>query len=78
MEEIGLFENNNEVYTNKKIKETQKLKLKANKEYEMAIRMKNPEQIKNKTWPIQKIVFTNIIKDYEINTTEHKLKSYQL
>ena len=27
----------------KKIKETQKLK--ANKEYEMAVRMKNPEQI---------------------------------
>ena len=47
--EIGLFKNKlNEVYTNKKIKEVRKLKTKAKKEYEMAIRMKNPEQIKGK------------------------------
>ena len=39
---------NNEVYTNKKIKEARKLKIKAKKEHEMAIRMKNIEQIKNK------------------------------
>ena len=49
VEEIGLFEKqNNEVYTNKNIKEAQKLKTKAKKEYEMAIRMKKIEQIKNK------------------------------
>ena len=49
VEEIELFEKqNNEVYTNKNIKEAQKLKTQAKKEYEMAIRMKKIEQIKNK------------------------------
>ena len=42
----------------------------------MAIRMKNPEQIKNKLDQSKKhqINLTNIIKDYEIKTTENKLK----
>ena len=42
----------------------------------MAIRMKNPEQIKNKLDQYKKhqINLTNIIKDYEIKTTENKLK----
>ena len=45
VEEIGLFKNkNNKVYTNRKMKEARKLKIKAKKEYEMAIRMKNPEK----------------------------------
>ena len=48
VEEIGLFKNKNEVYTNRKIKEARKLKIKGKKEYEMAIKMKNPEQIKNR------------------------------
>ena len=66
IEEIGLFKNkNNEVYTNKKMKEARKLKLKARKQYEMAIRMKNPEEIKNKLDQYKKhqINLTNIIKD---------------
>ena len=47
--EIGQFKNKlNEAYTNKTIKEVRKLKTKAKKEYEMAIRMKKIEQIKNK------------------------------
>ena len=46
IEETGLFNNkNNEVYSNKKVKETPKLKIKAKKEYEMAIRIKNSDQI---------------------------------
>ena len=46
IEETGLFNNkNNEVYSNKKVKETRKLKIKAKKEYEMAIRIKNSDQI---------------------------------
>ena len=42
----------------------------------MAIRMKNPEQIKNRLDQSKKhqINLTNIIKDYEIKTTENKLK----
>ena len=42
----------------------------------MAIRMKNPEQIKNRLDQCKKhqINLTNIIKDYEIKTTENKLK----
>ena len=42
----------------------------------MAIRMKNLEQIKNKLDQCKKhqINLTNIIKDYEIKTTENKLK----
>ena len=78
IEEIGLFKNkSNEVYTNKEIKEAQKLKVNAKKEYEMAIRMKNPEQIKNKLDQYKKhqIKLINIIKDYEIKTTENKLKA---
>ena len=77
IEEIGLFKNkNNEVYTNKKIKDARKLKIKAKKEYEMVIRMKNPEQIKNKLDQYKKhqINLRNTIKDYEIKTTENKLK----
>ena len=77
VEEIGLFKNkNSEVYTNKKIKEARKLKIKAKKEYEMAIRMKNPEQIKNKLDQYKKhqINLRNTVKDYEIKTTENKLK----
>ena len=77
IEEIGLFKNkNNEVYTNKKIKDARKLKIKARKEYEMVIRMKNPEQIKNKLDQYKKhqINLRNTIKDYEIKTTENKLK----
>ena len=75
--EIGLFKNkNNAVYTNKKIKEARKLKVKAKKEYEIVIRMKNPAQIKNKIDQYKKhqTNLTNIIKDYEIKTTENKLK----
>ena len=67
IEEIGLFKNrNNEVYTNKEIKEARKLKVKAKKEYEMTIRMKNHEQIKNKLDQNKKhqINLTNISKDY--------------
>ena len=47
------------------------------KEYEMAIRMKNPEQIKNKLDRYKKhqINLANIIKDYEIKTTENKFKA---
>ena len=49
VEETGLFKHkNNDVYTNIKIKEARKLKIKAKKECEMKIRMKNPEQIKNR------------------------------
>ena len=49
VEEIGLCKNKNKkVYTNRKIQEARKLKIKAKKEYKMAIRMKNPEQIKNR------------------------------
>ena len=42
----------------------------------MPIRMKNPEQIKNKLDQHKKhqINLTNIIKDYEIKATENKLK----
>ena len=42
----------------------------------MAIKMKNPEQIKNRLDQYKKhqINLTNIIKDYEIKTTENKLK----
>ena len=42
----------------------------------MAIRIKNPEQIKNKLDQYEKhlISLTNIIKDYEIKGTENKLK----
>ena len=67
IEEIGIFQNkDNEVYTNKEIKETQKLKVKAKKGYEMTIRMKNHEQIKNKLDQNKKhqINLTNISKDY--------------
>ena len=67
IEEIGLFKNeNNKVYTNKEIKEARKLKVKAKKEYEMTIRMKNHEQIKNKLDQNKKhqINLTNISKDY--------------
>ena len=77
IEEIGLFKNkNSEVYTNKKIKEARKLKIKAKKDYEMAIRMKNPEQIKNKLDQYKKhqTNLRNTVKDYEIKTTENKLK----
>ena len=77
VEETGLFKNkNNEVYTNKKIKDARKLKIKANKECEIAIRMENPEQIKNRPDQYKKhqTNATNIIKDYEIKTTENKLK----
>ena len=77
IEEIGLLKNkNSEVYTNKKIKEARKLKIKGKKEYEMAIRMKNPEQIKNKLDQYKKnqINLRNTVKDYEIKTTENKLK----
>ena len=43
----------------------------------MTIRMKNPEQIKNKLDQYKKhqINLTNIIKDYEIKTAENKLKA---
>ena len=42
----------------------------------MAIKMKNPEQIKNRHDQYKKhqINLTNIIKDFEIKTTENKLK----
>ena len=42
----------------------------------MAIRIKNPKKIKNKLDQYKKhqINVTNIIKDYEIKTTENKLK----
>ena len=76
VKKLGLFKNKNiEVYTNRKIK-ARKLKIKAKKEHEMAIRMKNPEQIKNKFDQYKKhqINLTNIIKDYEIKATENKLK----
>ena len=75
--EIGLFKNkNNEAYTDKKIKEAQKLKIETKKEFEIAIRIKNPEQIKNKLGQYKKhqINLTNIIEDYEIKTTKNKLK----
>ena len=77
VEEIRLFKNkNNEVYTNKKVKEARKLKIKAKKKYEMAIKMKNPEQIKNRLDQYKKhqINLTNIIKDDKIKITENKLK----
>ena len=67
IEEIRIIQNkNNEVYTNKEIKETQKLKVKTKKEYEMTIRMKNREQIKNKLDQYKKhqINLTNILKDF--------------
>ena len=40
----------------------------------MAIKMKNPEQIKNRHDQYKKhqISLTNIIKDFEIKTTENK------
>ena len=76
VEEIGLFTNKNKAYTNRKIKKARELKIKGKKEYEMAIKMKNPEQIKNRLDQYKKhqINLTNIIKDYEIKTTENKLK----
>ena len=76
VKKLGLFKNKNiEVYTNRKIK-ARKLKIKAKKEHEMAIRTKNPQQIKNKfdQYKEHQINFTNIIKDYEIKATENKLK----
>ena len=72
IEEIGLIKNkNNEVYI-KKIKEARKLKIKTKKEYEMAVRIKNPEQIKNKLDQYKKhqMDLTNIIKDYEIKAKD--------
>ena len=77
IEETGPFNNkNNEVHTNKKIKEAQKLKIKAKKEYETVIRIKNQEQIKNKLAQYKKhqTNLISIIKNYEIKTTENKLK----
>ena len=77
IEETGLFNNkNNEVYSNKKVKEACKLKIKAKKEYEMAIRIKNLDQIKNKLGQYRKhqINLTNITNNYEIKTTKNKLK----
>ena len=77
IEETGPFNNkNNEVHTNKKIKEAQKLKIKAKKEYETAVRIKNQEQIKNKLAQYKKhqTNLISIIKNYEIKTTENKLK----
>ena len=58
------------------MKEATKLKIKAKKEYEMEIRMKNPEQIKNRLVQYKKhqINLTNIMQDYEIKTTENRLK----
>ena len=77
IEETGLFNNkNNEVYSNKKVKEARKLKIKAKKEYEMAMRIKSSDQIKNKLGQYRKhqINLTNITNDYEIKTTKSKLK----
>ena len=58
------------------MKEATKLKIKTKKEYEMTIRVKNPEQIKNRLVQYKKhqINLTNFMQDYEIKTTENKLK----
>ena len=76
-EEIGPFKNkNNKVYKKRKIKKARKLEIKVKKESEMAIRMKHLEQIKSRLdqYKNHQITLTNIIKDYEIKTTENRLK----
>ena len=76
-EEIGPFTNkNNKAYKKRKIKKARKLEVKVKKEYEMAIRMKHLEQIKSRLdqYKNHQITLTNIIKDYEIKTTENRLK----